>query len=119
MFRRAASALAILAAANTICGAAENSTEEFDAKVIFVKQALDYQGSAYVVDSDARWVVRLQRQDGNETTYLIHSPTIKLHASAESAIGQTFCFRETIRKSEYGKPRRTLERINHELAREP
>lgn len=110
MLHRPALLIALLLAC-AACNAEENTSTEFDAKIVFVKMASDYQGTAYVVDPDARWAVRLQRKDGTETTYLIHSPTIKLRDSAETAPDKTFRFRETIIKLDDGKSRRSLVRV--------
>jgi len=107
---RTASIIAVFIACAAY-SAEEKTPEEFEAKILFVKIASEYQGRAYVVDPDARWAVRLQKKDGSETTYLIHSPTLKLHDSAETAPGKTFRFRETILKSDDGKSRRTLVRV--------
>lgn len=91
------------------------TTEEYDATIVFVKFRSEFQGSAYVLDRDSRYVVRLKKKDGTESTYLIHSPTIKLHVVAENSAGQTIRVRETIKKLANGDTQRELTRVESDI----
>jgi hypothetical protein len=72
----------------------------------------EYKGTAIRIGFDARWVVRLRKNDGSESTYAIHSPAHTLHDVAiDPVAGKTVRFRETITTLTSGRKLRTLQRI--------
>lgn len=71
----------------------------------------EYKGTAIRIDRDARWVVRLRKNDGSESTYAIHSPTHTLHDVNETIVGKTVRIRETISTLTSGSKLRTIERV--------
>lgn len=108
MFLRYAAILGLVFI-SAACNAEDATTDEYEAEVVFVKVLSEYQGKAFRIDFDARWVVRLRKKDGSEATYAIHSPT-HMHLNAEAVTGKTVRFRETITTLTSGRKLRTLER---------